>query len=73
MGWFLGGVKGVELAVEDSGDVALEGSADFAAATAFLGSFGDVVPCSGVADHPGQVSFGMVRCHPQGSAYRALY
>ena len=44
---------GVELAVEDSGDVALEGSADFAVATAFLGAFGDVVPCSGVVGHPG--------------------
>lgn len=48
-----GGVKGVELAVEDSGDVALEGSANFALAAAFLGAFGDVVPGSGVMGHPG--------------------
>ena len=51
--WFRGGVKGVELAVEGSGDVALEGSADFAVATAFLGAFSNVVPGSGVMDHPG--------------------
>lgn len=52
-GRFRCGVKGVELAVEGSGDVALEGSADFAVAAAFLGAFGDVVPCSGVVGHPG--------------------
>jgi hypothetical protein len=52
-GRFCSGVKGVELAVERSGDVALEGSADFAVAAAFLGAFGDVVACSGVLGHPG--------------------
>ena len=41
------------MAVEGSGDVALEGSADFAVAAAFFGAFGDVVTCSGVVDHPG--------------------
>jgi hypothetical protein len=50
---FRGGVQGVELAVENSGDVSLEGSANFAVATAFLGAFSDVVPGSGVMDHPG--------------------
>jgi hypothetical protein len=50
---FRGGVKGVELAVEDSGDVALEGSTDYAVATAFLSAFNDIVPRSGVVDHPG--------------------
>ena len=55
LGWrrFRGGVKGVELAVEGPGDVALEGSADFAVTTSFLGAFSDVVPCSGVVGHPG--------------------
>ena len=54
-GWsgFRGGVKGIELAVERSGDVALEGPADFTVAAAFLGAFGDVVPCSGVVHHSG--------------------
>jgi len=45
-GRFRGGVKGVELAVEGSGEVVLEGSADFAVASAFLRAFGDVLPRS---------------------------
>lgn len=48
-----GGVKRVELAVEGSGKVALEGSSNFAVSTAFLGAFGDVLPSSRVVDHPG--------------------
>ena len=52
-GWIHRGVKGVELTVEGSGEVALEGSSDFAVAAAFLGAFGDVLPRSGMVNHPG--------------------
>ncbi len=52
-GRFGGGVKGVELAVEGSGDVALEGSSDFAVAAAFVSASSDILPCSGVMRHAG--------------------
>ena len=52
-GWIHRGVKGVELTVEGSGKVALEGSSDFAVAAAFLGAFGDVLPRFGVVNHAG--------------------
>lgn len=52
-GRFRAGVKGVELAVEDTGDVALQGPMDLPVAMAFLGTFGDVVPGSGIMSHPG--------------------
>lgn len=47
------GVEGVQLTVERAGDVALKGPTDLAVAMAFLRTFGDVVACSGVMNHPG--------------------
>ena len=52
VGWIHRRVKGVELTVEGSGKVAW-GSSDFAVAAAFLGAFGDVLPRSGMVNHPG--------------------
>ena len=46
-------VESVELPIEGTGEIALEGSSDSAVAAAFLGAFSHVVPCPGVVDHPG--------------------